>query len=430
MGDLRNFELAAQLCKMDTGTLEEILAVFPSGSPALPVIDPRLPRWEDIVFLADASPQPTQKIVLLCDLIVRIGEFLSLPDPEKTTIYTQNIIKSQLRAFMEQQFAPYKNLEGLDEYFHSAKYNEPLVKIVIKDGKVLPYWRVGGNVHMRTHTWQRTRSDTVSRMIQEAITRYSIKLPGRVALYVNVGDKIISSEYPILNFAKASSENGILIPDWTFAYAYKSQVAKTWDEQVSTIGTECSEIPYNEKIDGIFFQGGDTSKGARKTNIRRNLKNLAALMPGEPEITVLIDKEPPTKATEWCKFKYLLDLPGAHPWSVRFKELLLSHSLVIKVDVPDQWVNFYSSIFEPGVDYMQVIYDVKGGEDADAFARAQGRAVLATYREVVRIARDVSEPEFTKVTQSAFTKVTALTEDVVMGYLRDVIKKYCTEFYL
>jgi hypothetical protein len=215
MGDLRNFELAAQLCKMDTGTLEEILAVFPGGSPALPAIDPKLPRWEDIVFLADASPQPTQKIVLLCDLIVRIGEFLSFPDPEKIAIYTQNIIKSKLRASMEQQFTPYKNLEGLDEYFHSAKYDEPLVKIIIKDGKVLPYWRVGGNVHMRPHTWQRTRSDTVSRMIQETINLYGIKLPDKVALYVNVGDKIISSEYPILNFAKASSENGILIPDWT-----------------------------------------------------------------------------------------------------------------------------------------------------------------------------------------------------------------------
>ena len=79
---------------------------------------------------------------------------------------------------------------------------------------------------------------------------------------------------------------------------------------------------------------------------------------------------------------------------------------------------------------MQVIYDVKDGEDADAFARARGRAVLATYREVVRIARDVSEQEFTKITQSAFTKVTSLTEDVVMSYLGDVIKKYCTEFYL
>jgi hypothetical protein len=433
MGDLKNFELTADLCSMDPETLQEILAVFPRGSPALPAIDPGLSGWEDILFLANASPQPTEKIVLLCDLIVRIGEFLSLPDIEKNAIYTHNIVELRLNTFLKQQFTPYKNLDGLEDYFQSIKHDAPLIKIVVENGKVLPYWRSGDNVHMRRNTWQRTRSGTVSDMIQEAITRHDINLPYRVVLYVNIGDKIISDKYPILNFAKASSENGILIPDWTFANAYKSQVAKTWGEQASTIGTECSEIPYSEKIDGIFFQGGDTSKGERKTNIRRNLKNLADLMPSDPKVTILIDKEPPTKATEWCKFKYLLDLPGAHPWSVRLKELLLSHSLVIKVDLPDPWVNFYSPIFEPGVDYVRVTYvmdDVDPKRDATPWARVPERAVLATYKEIVRTARGITEPEFMRITQSAFMKVNALTEDVVMGYFANVIKRYIAEFYM
>lgn len=48
-----------------------------------------------------------------------------------------------------------------------------------------------------------------------------------VKLYVTLQDYTVSDTLPILCFAKCIDDIGILIPDWTFHFPYKSQIKKT-----------------------------------------------------------------------------------------------------------------------------------------------------------------------------------------------------------
>ena len=45
-------------------------------------------------------------------------------------------------------------------------------------------------------------------------------------LYVTLQDYTVSETLPILCFAKCRDDIGILIPDWTFHFPYKSQIKK------------------------------------------------------------------------------------------------------------------------------------------------------------------------------------------------------------
>jgi hypothetical protein len=115
--------------------------------------------------------------------------------------------------------------------------------------------------------------------------------------------------YPVFNYSKPKKK-GFLFPDFSFL-SFESKL-RAFDEH-------CDD---NTKKEIIYFKGSSTS--SKRTCIREKL----SVLKNPFYISVSGEREPYYKL---CEHKYVLDLPGNKPWSVRLIELYMSRSLPIRV---------------------------------------------------------------------------------------------------
>jgi hypothetical protein len=245
----------------------------------------------------------------------------------------------------------------------------------------------------------------------ERLNKQKIKLRD-FTFYFTINDYNITKQLPIFAFSKQFNSEGILIPDWTFINLVGNKVKNNWDD----IKESLARIKIKNKEDIIFFQGANTSKIIRdireyKSDIRENIKLLSK---ENNNFIVKID-EPLSPITEWVKYKYLLDLPGAYPWSVRFKELLMMKSIVIKVDIKNPWINFYSALLKPNIDYIQIKYD--NNDEPINLANGIYNKIVKVYKYLKHKPKKVND-----MINSAYKNINKLTMDGVINYLVLVLK--------
>lgn len=131
---------------------------------------------------------------------------------------------------------------------------------------------------------------------------------------------------PYFCFSKPENKNGLLFPHWNFV---------NWDKTKETFKKECI-LPWKERISDIYFKGDKTSQP--HSQIREKLAKIY------PSIQLSGPYQPPISM---CKYKYVFDLPGRFPWSVRSPLLELSNSQIIRIDLFNQrwnekpWIQFY-----------------------------------------------------------------------------------------
>jgi hypothetical protein len=265
-----------------------------------------------------------------------------------------------------------------------SKDNSNIIKItIIKNNLEMDISNIKFHESPR---WEK-RAIAIFTLIETSIKKYENKIiVDFMEIFIYIGDKCIDKEIqinenynndklylPILCFAKPINSPGILIPDWTFINAYKGKIIGNWDIQKNDI---CgSHKKMNDKINIVYFKGNNTSKKA--SNVRYQLSKCTNKMNNKMNtnnIIINLDETITESTTEWNKYKYLLDLPGAHPWSVRFKELMCLNSLCIKLELSDvtkkemsdkkyddndKWINFYSHLFVPNEDYIEIKYQYK-----------------------------------------------------------------------
>jgi len=343
-------------------------------------------------------------------------------------VFNNYEIKKILNKRLEKDFSAWKNIdksnyqEIIEKFYIENRNRHKILKIEIKNNKV-----TADMEYLKKYKLFLLRGKIIYDMFKFILSKINIKIPYLV-LYVSLGDEIVSQELPILGFAKSYKSNGILIPDWTFHNPYKSKIKSTWVKQMKQISKICNKI--NTKKNIIFFQGSDTSytdnpmRIKEKTFIRRNLKNVSLKDTLEDKIPtdILIDNEPKSSITDWCKYKYLLDLPGAHPWSVRLKELLLTKSLIIKIDVKDYWINFYSDIFKPNKDYIQIKFD-NSPSISDKVKNTE-----KCYKEIQNSVKKIKPETYKRITNSAYNKIIMLNNPILIFYFENLIKKYLKIF--
>jgi hypothetical protein len=91
---------------------------------------------------------------------------------------------------------------------------------------------------------------------------------------------------------------GFLFPDFN---------VNLLEEKKMTFEDKCTNVL---KKDILYFKGGPTSKN--KTKIREKLELLS-----DNIVVVDLKKDNYRPYYEICNYKYVLDLPGNYPWSVR-----------------------------------------------------------------------------------------------------------------
>ena len=231
-----------------------------------------------------------------------------------------------------------------------------LIKIQIKNKKIIT------SNYSDNHEFLISRMDSILFAIKKIVN----ELPDCILfLYTKAGyayrlEKRLKFPIPIFCFARPRNKvDKIVIPDYTFFKEKIEEKEIDWDEQKKLILSKCTKLK-NKQKDLLYFRGADTTV---VTNLRSNIGKFL----NNSKIIIFENDKKRVPTYNFCKYKYLLDLPGKQPWSVRLKYLLLMPSTCIKVTqitkytdenlIEEEWISFINKYIEPNKDYIDVPFE-------------------------------------------------------------------------
>ena len=212
----------------------------------------------------------------------------------------------------------------------------PLVKYIIKDGKVSIYnereikkyytekkdnrYKDNYNLIFKTLKWCKKKD---------------LPIPN-TELYIWISDSFPwyienLNKFPIYVYAKPNNQNFPIFPDNTFECFQLNKKYKgecyDWDNIKKIVKQKCN-ISNKEKL--IYFKGTSTTR--RTYKLRENLEKYQEKF--NIPMKILLDAwEKYEHIYKFCKYLYLLNLPGHYPWSNRLKYLFLMNSIVININI-------------------------------------------------------------------------------------------------
>jgi hypothetical protein len=299
------------------------------------------------------------------------------------------------------------------------KFTVSMIKIVIKDGIITAHNTEGDN-----------RKNLIVRLLVETVKYMSSKnkkMPN-TTLYIYVSD-VYAFEYqdiPFFVLAKPRNRTGILFPDNTFLCHPLISECDKWDFIKKTVKQKCEKTI---KINEIYFKGANT--GSTKHNLRYLLSIESKKSNKKIPLNVIIgEKRLPMYA--FCKYKYLLNLPGHQPWSYRFKYLFLMKSLVIDVAVRqhyseesynEKWINFFDDVFIKGIDFVELTYDWYENKDNTNEYNLLLKNIEETYEYYEK-----NNDAYNEMVENGTNKANIITNDLVYETVYKLVSKYADRF--
>lgn len=293
-----------------------------------------------------------------------------------------------------------KFLQAFEEFLES------ILKIEIRNNKIYPSYNINDFLGRKNQL-----IDLFDKAIKFLISKGK-EIPN-VTMYFGTKDShnFYEPELPIFVLAKPQNEPGLLFPDNTF---------DNWEKDRDDILSNCKKV---KKEPIMFFRGANT--GAKKHNLRKIISKDRKFTNSK----IIITKEKVSQHT-FCKYKYLLNLPGTAPWSYRFKYLFLMKSLVINVAlkvkrdkyIQDKWIQFFDNYFIPREDYIEA--DYYWGESLDR--REQLKNYNNIKNKLLKIYKyyENNNEKYEKIVKSGYNKVKKITDEVVYNSIYKIIKKY------
>jgi hypothetical protein len=298
--------------------------------------------------------------------------------------------------------------ENIDFYIQHKSSSNILDDVYTKDKRIFKYIVTQSKVTYENNkdmnNFYNDRANALQKIFQLTIDHFHIQK--HLIFYVYMGDELPEkySQYPIFTFAKKEKENGILIPDWSFINPYTSKISKSWDDLKTEMYEKC---PKKIKYTNVFYFRGRNTSSNTKHNLRKKLYNLSK------EYSFLDIQLNPTneqKISDWCQYKYMLDLPGSSPWSIRFKELFLLRSVVVKINVDSNYINFYTKLFEKNVDYLNINFTKNNFEHVK--------------KELKNIFENVHDKQYKTIMLNGRKKIKLLTMSNILIYMNTIFQNY------
>jgi hypothetical protein len=227
---------------------------------------------------------------------------------------------------------------------------------------------------------------------------------------------------PIFCVGKPDNEVGILIPDNSFQFNDIDGIKYNWDYTKKILKSQCDDI--ENKINNVYFRG--TNTGGDKHKLRLLLSKAKKVK--FPLKVVLDDSRDPMY--NFCKYKYLLNLPGAAPWSYRFKYLLLMKSLVINVSLKykyrtinnGKWVNFFDKYFIPNKDFIEIDY-VWGPKQTYDEKKKEFTKCLKKIESVYNY-YEKNPQKYKTIVKNGYKKVNNITQKKVYTSIYKLLSEY------
>lgn len=307
------------------------------------------------------------------------------------------------------------------------KLNHHILKIKIENNKM--------TILNKVKAYQR-REEGLIKIVQMAL-KYGKIRDG--IIYMHVADEYIYQypELPFMIIAKPENKNGILIPDNTFVdiepeakTAIDNNKMINWDENKNMVDEKCNKINKVDKQNKIFFIGQNINMKKTEFNMRKWLfdnqhqfKNLEIL---------LNDKNNYVPVSDFCKYKYLLNLPGMSPWSFRFKFLFLMKSLVINVALlrkysssyDKKWINIFDPMFIKNKDYIEIDFEFGSNKSETEIENSLDNLL----KNIVLIYNKFEQNQqlYDKIVANGYKKGEKITKKLVAKIAYNIINNYCT----
>ncbi len=130
---------------------------------------------------------------------------------------------------------------------------------------------------------------------------------------------------------------------------------------------------------------------------------------------------------EFKNHKYLLDLPGFKPWSIRFKFLLSTLRQVIRISLYNStyqesgfWRLWFDYLLKPNSDYIQLTYDCDYDEPLNEKMYKKIKSdILETYNYL-----EHNEFAYKKIANNGFKASKNISVNESLFYLYTLIQTY------
>lgn len=298
--------------------------------------------------------------------------------------------------------------------FTSTKYKQLFLFIVYKNKKI---YTVLSKEDSKKFSRKKIIIEVITRNIKILEKQFGSLPNFFIPFYLSDSHFYSDNSLPFFVEAKPKNKKGILYPDRNYYTIFVKNDSITYDEFKKNV--KIKSIDIDKKEDIIYFCGANT--GAYKHNIRMKLKNIVDEKNDKKYDIHIEDTYVPMY--DFCKYKYLLNLPGLQPWSYRMTKILLMDSLIFDVtimqtyiiekneksyeDKNEKWIQIYSDYFIAGEDYVEILYDWTESVTSDL-------EVIKIYDKINELHKyyDNNKDEYIKITNNATTKANIFNNDI------------------
>ena len=170
-------------------------------------------------------------------------------------------------------------------------------------------------------------------------------------LLINLTDGYYwKTDIPVFSFSVAQGKQGLIFPN--FDMCYFDLLKKNFNQLKKIFNNYEPKIIKND----IYFKGGPST-------LKKNLFREKMSKEKYP-INVIAKKDYSESIYKFKDHKYLFDLPGVKPWSVRLKYLFLTQRVIFRISFYNSqigesgyWRQFYDYIFNENKDYVHLAYN-------------------------------------------------------------------------
>lgn len=159
-------------------------------------------------------------------------------------------------------------------------------------------------------------------------------------------------DLPVFNFAVPDGKPGLIFLNFDILeFLINKDTIKNYDE----IKKICNKYEPKEIINDVYFKGGNSSIKRSKIRERLSTEKLP--------IHVIANKDYSEEIYMIKNHKYVLDLAGVKPWSIRFKFLILMSRVIFRISFynpeigeTSYWKQYYDYILNDKEDYIHLKY--------------------------------------------------------------------------
>ena len=314
------------------------------------------------------------------------------------------------------------NMSNIEKIFWDSS-NLSIVLFIVNDSKISLKKKTDSTRSASIRHCFISRINLVVKMLEQVIKWYGLP-DTKFILNISDGyDWKSSPNLPIFNWSVPDGfKNRFIFPNYDMIHTPMNK--NDFDRTRKHINAEQNKIYHVEN--SLYFTGSSTSRPRSK--IREFIEKET-----DPfNITLIhggVKNHHPLQ--EIVHYKFLLDLPGAKPWSIRLKYLLLTNRLVIRVSFYNSkerengyWKQFTDIFFKEGQDYIHLKYDVNYDKQiSKKLYKRIKEDLLKIYKKYNKNLK-----LYTKITSQCQEHAKHISTDSCFYYIHCILKKY-TEVY-